>query len=322
MMPRIGFATGAVVALVLSAFPSALTAQSHDPAAARTLNGHLFIPSGFIEDPFITTVVRAETGGGFAIKVARDIQNEVVDSLIDALVGDVAFINLQFEYQHALTDWLALGASGSAAARLGTGAQSMLAQGVTSMFGFRFRAVARLFQSDRWLLSSSVRVQPSTQYRLDILTFAQRVIDEGQISEDNSVVIRSDGVGAAAGLRGAYAPKPWVGFVFGGNLGYSDTFSEQGRSDLAHDFGGLASFDLNPLYGVPVGFLASARWDTFVLDNSDITDKATTFGWGVAYTGRDDFSLGLETGHTRIPLIQSDRTVTATVVKFNLKYFF
>ena len=322
MMLRLGLAKGVVAALVLSALPGSLAAQSHDPAAARTLNGHVFIPSSLIEDPFITTLVRAETGGGFATKVARDIENEVVDSLISALVGDVAFINLEFEYQHAVTDWLAVGASGSAAARVGTGAQSVLAQGVTSMFGFRLRAVARLLQTDRWLLSSTLRFQPSTQYRLDILTFARRVIEEGQISKDNSVVIRSDGIGAAAGIRGAYAPKPWLGFVFGGNLGYSDTFSSKGRSDLAHDFGGLASFDLNPLKGIPVGFAASAQWDTFVLDNSDITDSATTFGWGVAYTGRDDFSLGLETGQVRIPLVQADRTVTATLVKFNLKYFF
>jgi hypothetical protein len=35
-----------------------------------------------------------------------------------------------------------------------------------------------------------------------------------------------------------------LGFIFAGNLGYADTFSEEGRSDLAWDARGSASFDI------------------------------------------------------------------------------
>jgi hypothetical protein len=322
MIPRIGSLVCALAVFTCSLAPSPASGQTRDPAAARTLNGHTFIPSSQIDDPFITTLIRTQTGGGFATKVTRDIENEVVDSLIDALVGDLAFLALEFEYQHAVTDWLALSASASGAARIGTGAQSVLAEGVTSMFGFKLRATARVLQTEKWLLSTSLRFQPSTQYRLDILTFAKRVIEEGKITEDNSVIIRSHGVGGAAGLGGAYAPKPWLGFVFAGNAGYADTFSDEGRSDLAWDVGGLASFDLNPLRGIPLGLLLSVKQDAFVVDNSDITDKVMAFGWGVAYTGREDFSLSLETSHLRVPLTKSDQTITATLVGFNLRYYF
>ena len=129
-------------------------------------------------------------------------------------------------------------------------------------------------------------------------------------------------MGAAAGLGGAYAPKPWLGFIATGNVGYADTFSSEGRSDLAWDLGGLVSFDLNPLKGIPLGLLASFQQDAFVVDNSDITNKVTAFGLGVAYTGRDDFSLSLETSNLRVPLIESDRTISAFMVGFNLRYFF
>ena len=322
MIPKFSSAVAAVVVLACSLIPLTASGQTNDPAAARTLNGHIFIPSSLIEDPFITTLVRTQTGGGFATKVARDVESEVVDSLIDALVGDLAFMALEFEYQHAVTDWLALSASASGAARIGTGAQSVLAQGVTSMFGFKLRAAARIHQSERWLFSGVVRFQPSTQYRLDVLTFAKRVIEERQVSEDNSLVVRSSGIGGSAGIRGAYAPREYLGFVFGGEVGYADTFDSEGRDDVASEFGLLASFDLNPLWGIPLGLLASGKYDSFVVDNSDITEEVTTYGWGLAFTGRDDFSPSLETSHIRVPLIQSDSTIGATLIAFNLKYFF
>jgi hypothetical protein len=190
------------------------------------------------------------------------------------------------------------------------------------MFGFKLKGTARFYQSEKWLFSATARFQPSTQYRLDVLTFARRVIEERQVAEDNSLVLKSSGIGASGGIRGAYAPKDYLGFVFGGEVGYADTFSSEGRDDLASEFGLLTSFDLNPLKDIPIGLLASAKFDSFVVDNSDITEKVTTYGWGIAYTGRDDLSLSLETSHLRVPLIQSDRTVGATIIAFNLKYFF
>jgi hypothetical protein len=313
---------GAIVVVASVLAPHSGSGQTHDPAAARRLNGHTFILSTQIDDPFITTLIRTQTGGGFATKVTRDIENEVVDSLINALVGDLAFMALEFEYQHAVTHWLALSASASGAARIGTGAQSVLAEGITSMLGFTLGATARVLQTDKWLLSTKLRFQPSSQYRLDILTFAKRVIEEGKIAKDNSVILKSDGIGAAGGVGGAYAPKPWLGFIFAGNLGYADTFSEKGRSDLAWDAGGSASFDLNPLRGLPLGLLLSVKQDGFVVENSDITNKVTALGWGVAYTGREDFSLSLETSRLRVPLTKSDRTITANLFSFNLRYFF
>jgi hypothetical protein len=235
---------GAIVVVASVLAPHSGSGQIHDPAAARRLNGHTFILSTQIDDPIITTLIRTQTGGGFATKVTRDIENEVMDSLINALVGDLAFMALEFEYQHAVTHWLALSASASGAARIGTGAQSVLAEGITSMLGFTLGATAQVLQTDEWLLSTKLRFQPSSQCRLDILTFAKRVIEEGKIAKDNSVILKSDGIGAAGGVGGAYAPKPWLGFIFAGNLGYADTFSEEGRSDLAWDARGSASFDI------------------------------------------------------------------------------
>jgi hypothetical protein len=42
----------------------------------------------------------------------------------------------------------------------------------------------------------------------------------------------------------------------------------------------------------------------------------------VAYTGREDFSLSRETSRLRVPLTKSDRTITANLFSFKLRYFF
>ena len=58
-----------------------------------------------------------------------------------------------------------MSASVSGAARVGTGAQSVLAQGVTSVFGFRLRGTAKLHQSRKFLLSATARVEPLEEVR-------------------------------------------------------------------------------------------------------------------------------------------------------------
>lgn len=311
------FVATALVAVALA--PGAASAQTRDPSVSRTLNGHTFIPSAVIGDPFVSTLVRTETGGGMANKVSREIQDPVLDSLIDALVGDLAFMSLAFEYQYAFTDWLAVAAEVSGAARIGTGPQSVLAEGITSVFGTKLRATARVLKNEKWIVSTTLRYQPTTQYRLDILNFVKRAIDEGQISEDNSVVVQSNNSGFGVGVGAAYAPKPWLGFVFKGEGGNANR--EQG-SATAWNFGVIADIDLKPLYGVPLGFIFTGEQDSYVLENSDLTEKVTSAGWGVAYTGRDDFSLSLETTHLRVPLLKDDQTIGANLIKFNIRYYF
>jgi hypothetical protein len=86
--------------------------------------------------------------------------------------------------------------------------------------------------------------------------------------------------------------------------------------------GGQASFDLNPLTGIPLGFLATAQEDAFVLNASDLAKRTRALGFGVAYTGREDFSLSLEVTRMRVPLVESDSTVDAASIDFNIRYFF
>ena len=86
--------------------------------------------------------------------------------------------------------------------------------------------------------------------------------------------------------------------------------------------GGQVSVDLNPTTDVPIGFLFSFRQDQFVEGNSDITDRVRAFGVVVAFTGRSDFSIGLEGNYIWIPLLESAGSANAISGTINLRYYF
>jgi len=302
--------------------PTPALAQTQEPASGRTLAGHRFLPSSTIDDPFITQHIRTLTGGAIAKSVETGVGESVGDSIIALLSGDLAFLALGFEYQHGFTDWLAVSGGFTGGARLGTGAESILAQGVTSIFSFEVQAKARFLQREKWLLSAILRMQPTTQYGLDPIGWVKQVIEDGGLSEENSLLASSTTYGGAIGVRGAYAPRPWIGFQGLLDLGFANAFSDDGRSTLKTAFGGLVSFDLNPSKGIPLGFTASFKTDEFVEANSDITDKTHATGLGVLYTGREDFSIGLETTFLNIPRLSSDGAVNASSFAFNLRYYF
>ena len=308
--------------LTIMLVPSNAHGQVNDSARKRTLAGHTFIPSSLIQDPFVTTQVRSRTGAGLASKVRTELESDVLDPQISVLQGDLAFLTQEFAYQHALNDWLALGATFKGAARMGTGVQSVIAQGITSIFGMEFRGLVRLVQRDKWMLSANLQFHPTSQYAVELIPFVRQAIDEGRITEDNSLVRASKTVPGTLGLRGAYAPNPSVGFLLLGDLGYADSFGEGSRDGLASVFGGMVSWDLDPGRSIPIGLILSLKHDQLVVEHSDIAENATSVGGGIAYTGRSDFSLSVEGSHVRIPLAANDQSVTAMTVSFNMRYFF
>jgi len=121
-LSSIGLVSGLVVFLAGSA------AWAQNPG--RVLNGHRFIPSEQIATPFVTSYIKTATGGGAAF----DLKTPFIDvngDTLGTLEGNVAFMNLAFQYQQKVTDWLALRGGFTGSARVGIDEQSMLAQGTS-----------------------------------------------------------------------------------------------------------------------------------------------------------------------------------------------
>ena len=90
------------------------------------LGNHNFLPNTFIRGPFINTYIRNTLGIGKAVDLDIPLLNVDGEEVI-GLKGDLLFAALEFEYQHAVKDWLAVALEFEVIARLGTGVGSLLA---------------------------------------------------------------------------------------------------------------------------------------------------------------------------------------------------
>jgi hypothetical protein len=309
--PIIGLVTGLVVFLAGS------MAWAQNPG--RVLNGHRFIPSEQIPTPFVTSYIKTATGGGAAFDLKTPFLDVNGDTL-GTLEGNVAFMNLAFQYQQKVTDWLALRGGFTGSARVGIDEQSMLAQGLTGIVGWSLGGSALIVHQPKWLLSGSLDFGRNDFIGLDPFGFAQTVIDSGGLSDDNNLVSSTNSVSGRAMVRAAWAPKRWLGAtaILEGGVGDVQDFNSKGIFGAAATLG----VDFRQLNWWSLGVLGFFRYETFNQNGTDLTSNTSRVGLGVSYTGRDDFSVGLEGSSITAAQEGSDDPFTGLLVTFNIRYWF
>jgi hypothetical protein len=285
------------------------------------LNGHRFVLSTFITDPFISSYVHTATGFGVAPNTditIYDFEGEPVTTI----KGDLAYMLLRMEYRQALNRWLALWTHVEGMGRMGINPESILSQGLTGIFGFELGGLARLWQNDRFLLSASASYRRSKYFGVDILTFVQRIILEGGIAPDNKITSRVPADRYNAGLHFAYAPSDWVGLMASAKLGTTDSIFDRGESETVLSLAGLASFDLKPRTNIPLGFNLGFLYESYPEGSDDLVEDVRQVLFKIAYTGRREFSVGLEGIYMRAPLRADDNILSAWSGLITLRYYF
>ncbi len=284
----------------------------------RELNGFEFIPSRIVTDPFAITYFGTYTGGG----IAFDLETPFIDvngDTLGTLSGDVAFLALGFEYQQRFGRWLGVRFAFTGNGRIGTDEQSMLAQGVTGTFGWELGAVARIYQSRKVIISGALDFARSNIIGVDAFGFAQRVIDNGGLTDDNSLVASGNAISGLLSARLGWAPASWIGVtgvLEGGRGDVTDSDSE-----TALGGGGTVGVDLKNLNFIPLGLLFSFDSDAFSQGGADLATRSTGFGLGLFWTGWQDFIIGLETTTRLLDRRDVEDDFEAFVMTFNLRYW-
>jgi hypothetical protein len=284
----------------------------------RVLNGHQFMASRLVRDPFAISHFGTTTGGG----VAFDLETPFVDLVGDTLgtlIGDVAFLSLGFNYQQRIGRWFAARIGFGGGARLGIDEQSVLAQGVTGSFIWNLGATARVFQSEKVIVSGAVDFGRTDLVGLDPFGFAQKIMDEGLGAEDNDLVGTAEAINAVASVRAGWAPASWIGLTGVLEAGYGDV--TESSPELLTGGGGTVGIDLKNLGVIPIGFQLSAETDAFSLSGADLAARSWSYGFGVFYTGWDDFSVGVETSMALLDRRDTDDDFEAFIATFNLRYW-
>jgi hypothetical protein len=287
----------------------------------RVLGGHRFQPLERVKDPFVTTHLRTVTGGGIATGFETPFIQTDGDTL-GVLEGDLGFFLLKFEYQKNLFDWGAVRVSVSGLGRTGIDEQSILADGLTTVYGLEVEAQGRVYRGDRSQVAVHVATSSKSLYGLDPFGFAQRIIDDGGLSEDNDLVKAGNISRYAGGAAGAYAFKPWLGGIASFDLGYAEPVQDDQDGELVADFGLAGSVDLGQLDKWPIGFTAAYDYVSFPEGGADVAKGIHSGSLGINYTGREDFHFGFETNVSTLKQTDVDKTLAGTTFNVNLHYYF
>ncbi len=318
----LAFSAGSILASGPVAASAQARTQSPESCSCR-LGGHRFILGSRTENPFVGSQVHTSTGGGMAFGFEELVDVPLPDSsVIQALTGDLAFVALGVDYQQKLWQRFAVGIGVTASARLGIDAQSILSQGVTSVFASHIWFKGQIIRAERHLLSASVDFRPNSAVALDPVGWAQGIIEDGGISDDNELVKSTDAASASVGVQYAWGLRPWIGLLASTDLGFGDPLDSEQDRELRWRGDGNVSLDLNEIWGWPIGFLLGGRYSDFSDQASDILERSWITNLGLFYTGREDFGIGAELSRSSSELKTSDATLTSSVVSFELRYFF
>lgn len=304
----------------LSLIATPALGQEQRDKSLPVLGGHNFLISSQVPDPFITSYIRNATGGGIAFNIDNVLTDAAGDTILNEQ-GDVGFLNLGFEYQGALADWVAIRVGFEGAARLGTSAASLLGSGVSAVYGYYLGASFRLVEAERVFVSATADLTGNTIYDIGVLRIVQEAIDEGDIPDSSEVVESGTDKAAVGGVRLAWAASRLIGVRLNGGVGIADVFRESG-SKFSFFAGAAVGFNFHNTTNIPIGLLAFFKAANFSPGASDVAEEIYTSGIEVDYTGHEDFGLGLALAWSRIPLTNSTQDINTFGATINLRYFF
>ncbi|VAX15136.1 hypothetical protein MNBD_IGNAVI01-1817, partial [hydrothermal vent metagenome] len=130
---------------------------SGDQVKLPVLNNHKFVVNSFVRSPFIKTYFRNTLGAGVAMGLNVPILIIDGEPLI-GLRGDLNFLKVEFEYQYAVNNWLAVFGEVGMLSRFGTEVQALIAQGVNATYGFELGWMIKLIETKKVFLSATANL--------------------------------------------------------------------------------------------------------------------------------------------------------------------
>lgn len=285
------------------------------------LGEHVFVPSDYVPGPFIQTYIRNALGYAQSVELTAP-PIVIAGKTVGGLKGDLLFAVLEFEYQHAVKDWLAVDVQVQGLSRLGTETQSLLFQGVTAAVGYKLGWLFRLWRNERMLLSGKLDVMNNSFTTINLAQYIENIIAAGGLSPENKLVNATPSVRGGGGLRWAYGVSQLVGLTFAIEGSYGESMTLRAGNQWYLDLGGAASLNLYEKHGIPLGFVIGFRQASVAELGGDLDDKARNGVFRLSYTGRKDFSLGLESYFQSVRPNNLEKPVRSMGTVMTMRYYF
>jgi hypothetical protein len=296
-----------------------LSAQGTHPELA----GHTFVPSTLLPDPFVETYLSTVIGLGsaFDYDIAWPVLGEDTLFLTE---GSLTWVTVDFDYRQRVTDWLALGGQVIAGARVGTNAASAISDGVSVATGVRIGGVARLVRSRPLMVSAHLDVARKDLTLLNILGFAEEVIDSvisGGRLDSLSIAFDYGAWRGHGGLRVAYTPTRLLGISAMADVAVGKGLLALEESQLDVGLGASVDFNFHSAGWIPLGVVLAYRFGTFAERSEGAVGANHRVMLGVSYMGHADYSVGLEVHGGSIDLPNSD-AIKTTIEGIRMRYYF
>ncbi len=283
----------------------------------RTLNGHQFMPSQYILDPFVGTFYSSHLGAASALSLSRDF-NDLDGNKILTLEGSVIYATLGMHFQQKIGDKWAVGLGGSALVRSGTSAMSFINDGATVNQSFDVWGRRLIYRGEKSQLTGGLTWSYSTATLFTPREFANHIIDGGSL--ETAPLLTSGKVWSLQGdLLWAYAFSPTFGLRASGSFGVQEKVNTSEVLLGNNRVGVIGEVDFQDKYQVPLG-ISLGYFRGFPSELGQAGMRGMVLGFW--YTAKEDFIIGLETGALQIPEDEGAEFIDGAFGAFNIKYFF
>lgn len=287
-------------------------------AGAPKLGNTRFMSTTFAPDPFIRTSLRAKLGYGGANDVRVTVL-DLGDSLELGLEGDMLYAHLDLRYQHAIQNWLAVHAGIRLSTRLGNELESLLAQGVSLFTGFNLGWMVSVWEADRHLLSTSLSLNNTTTTLVDFYGYLEDVIDD---QPDPSLIKDIPRLNGSIDLRYAFAATGMLGIQGYGKATYGETLERGSENRWFYTVAVTLHLDLARRTAFPVGLLGGYKYlSAQDPDGMELQGTHSTV-LNVSYTGRPDFTFGVDLMYEVVPLRGFDEDAGVVTLMASIWYYF
>lgn len=316
-MPSVRIVSTILLLSGMAAAGTALGAANLPDGTERVLNGHGFIPSNFLGDPFVGTYFANQVGGGLAIGVETPFKDLDGNTLF-TLEGDLLYGVLGLEYQQNLGSVFAIGIKGGGVGRAGTSGQSFIAEGAD------LRTQKSLWGKWRALRSNSVQLALGLSWDYHSGTFftprelAQHIAAGGSL-EDAPIVTDEKSWNTSVNYDVAWALSRWFGLRLSGDSGMYEVPGADSESKMMNRWGLLGSLDLNQVKDVPLGFTLGYFWGS---PENEPPTALRGLLLGFWYTGETDLQLGVELGLLKTTFMGTDDDVDGQFAILTTRYYF
>ena len=150
-------------------------AQEQKVLGRPSMGGHSFTETVDVPSPYVRTFIRNRLGMGQALNLEIP-PIEVGGVQISGLEGSLLFAILDFEYQYAIKDWIAIRARFVGSGRLGSDTLALLYEGVTMSTGYEFGWLIHLQEREKTALSLDLNLSNRSFTGVNITQFVDDII--------------------------------------------------------------------------------------------------------------------------------------------------